>query len=155
MWLFGLFVALPLIEIALFVIVGGWLTLWPTLALVVLTTVLGSFVVRRQGRAAMAGLQRTMQELRQPAQPLADGAMILLAGVLLILPGFFTDSLGLLLLIPPVRSVIVRALAARVVVVRSQADWRRGGVGDAIETEYHEVKPDQKPLPGQSGWTQK
>ena len=82
MWLFGLFVAVPLIEIALFITVGGWLTLWPTLAIVVLTAVIGSWVVRRQGAAALAELQRAMSDLRDPGRPLdrpdrcalADGA---------------------------------------------------------------------------------
>ena len=153
MWLFGLFIAVPLIEIALFVVVGGWLTLWPTLALVVLSAMLGSWVIRRQGRVAGLELQRAMSEMRDPGRPLAEGAMILLAGMLLVLPGFFTDTLGLLLLIPLIRRVILARMAARIVTVRSRSEWRGAPSGDTIETEYHEVDSDRQPLPGQSGWT--
>jgi UPF0716 protein FxsA len=153
MWLFGLFIAVPLIEIALFVVVGGWLTLWPTLALVVLSAMLGSWVIRRQGRVAGLELQRAMSEMRDPGRPLAEGAMVVLAGVLLVLPGFLTDSLGLLLLIPLVRRALLARMAARIVSVRGRAEWRDPATGDTIETEYHEVDPDRKPLPGRSGWT--
>lgn len=151
---------IPLIEIALFITIGGWLTLWPTLGLVLLTAVVGTALVRRQGLATLRQVQRSMDGLANPATPLAHGAMILLAGVLLITPGFFTDTLGFLLLVPGVRATILRRIAARVVVMG--AGPAMGGFGprpgwpdardDVIDGDATEIAPDARPLPP-SGWT--
>ena len=158
--LFALFLSIPLIEIALFILVGGWLTLWPTLALVVVTAVVGSALVRRQGLATLGRVQRSLHEMTDPATPLAHGAMILLAGVLLITPGFFTDTLGFLLLVPAVRGWLLRRIAARVVVMGAQGraapppHWPRAR-DDVIDAEATEIDPGAPPLPPRpgSGWT--
>ena len=92
---FGL---IPLIEIALFVIVGRWIGVWATLALVVLAVVAGSMILRRRGLAAARGLRRF-----NGLQPVAEEALIVVAAILLILPGFLTDLLALALLTPPLR----------------------------------------------------
>ena len=118
MWLFVLFVAVPLIEIALFIQVGGAIGLGPTLLIVLVTAILGTYLVRQQGAMAIARLRGTLQEFSDPTEPLAHGAMILLAGALLLTPGFFTDATGFALLIPPVRSWAYRQLRARVKVQR-------------------------------------
>ena len=94
MWLFLAFLTVPLIEIALFIQVGGAIGLWPTLAIVVLTAVLGTSLVRSQGRLALGQMRNSFQTLSDPAEPLAHGAMILFAGALLLTPGFFTDALA-------------------------------------------------------------
>ncbi len=114
MWLIVLFLAVPLVEIALFIRVGGWIGLWPTLGLVVVTAVAGSLLVRAQGARALDDLRRSFERLTDPARPLAHGAMILIAGMLLLTPGFFTDALGLLLLLPPVRDAVIARLRERV-----------------------------------------
>ena len=80
MWLLALFVAVPMIEIALFIQVGGLIGLWPTLGLVLLSALVGSWLVREQGLGALADLQRSMSELRDPTEPFAHGLMILFAG---------------------------------------------------------------------------
>ncbi len=157
MWLFILFVAVPLIEIALFIQVGGLIGLWPTLAIVVLTAFLGTSLVRSQGAQAMARLRNSFDELRDPTEPLAHGAMILFSGALLLTPGFFTDALGFALLIPGVRNWVLRELRKRVKVdsvVSGQQQWHghRSGPGDVIDGEY-EVE-DTAPRNGPSGWTQ-
>ena len=95
MWLLIAFIAVPLIEIALFIQVGGAIGLWPTLALVVLTALLGTWLLRLQGTMALAELRRSFSEVEDPSEPLAHGAMILFAGALLLTPGFFTDVVGL------------------------------------------------------------
>ena len=82
MWLLLAFVAVPLIEIALFINVGGAIGLWPTLAIVVGTAFLGSWLVRTQGLMAIGNLQRSFSELDDPTEPLAHGAMILISGAL-------------------------------------------------------------------------
>lgn len=155
----ALFVLLPLIEIALFVLVGGWLGLWPTLGLVVLAAVVGMALVRNQGFAALRDLQRSAQGMGDPARPLAHGALIVLAGFLLLLPGFFTDLLALPLLVPALRSLILRQLAARMVVVSATARTTRrwpGPGADIIDGEATEIPPEASPLPRNhrpSGWT--
>jgi UPF0716 protein FxsA len=154
MWLFVLFVAVPLIEIALFIQVGGWLGLWTTLLIVVLTAVLGTMLVRGQGLLALSQLQRSFRELRDPTEPLAHGAMILFSGALLLTPGFFTDAVGFSLLIPGVRGAVYRYIRSRVSIrgfsaSRSQTSKE----DDVIETDYEEVeiRPGNSDKP--SGWT--
>lgn len=150
---FLLFLIVPLIEIALFVTVGGWLTLWPTLGLVVLTAIIGSMLVRRQGIAVLGQLQRAMAEMSDPVTPLGHGAMILLAGILLITPGFFTDALGFSLLVPPIRTAILRKITSRIIVVQaaSAARPRPDHDDDVIDAEFEEVRTDAPRVP--SGWT--
>ena len=114
MALFALLAAIPIIEIALLISVGGLIGLWPTLAIVIATAAVGAWMVKSQGRQAMANLRLSFQELRDPAEPLAHGAMILVAGALLVTPGFFTDAVGFALLVPPVRDAAYRRLRRRI-----------------------------------------
>ncbi|MEO1142900.1 MAG: FxsA family protein, partial [Pseudomonadota bacterium] len=89
MRLFLLFLIVPLIEIALFIQVGGLIGLPATLLIVILTAVAGTFLIRSQGAAVMMNLRETMNDLSDPTEPLAPGAMVLFAGALLLTPGFF------------------------------------------------------------------
>jgi UPF0716 protein FxsA len=163
MWLFLAFLLVPLIEIALFIQVGGWIGLWPTLAIVVLTAVAGTVLVRSQGVQALARLRNSLETLRDPTEPLAHGAMILFSGALLLTPGFFTDTVGFALLVPAVRNAVLRAVKARVEV---HTVSRRSPYGapppadDIIETSYTVEEdrptprgPDDAPPRGPSGWT--
>lgn len=153
MYLFLAFLLVPIIEIALFIQVGGLIGLWPTLAIVVLTAVLGTVLVRTQGRMALGQLQRSFAELDDPTEPLAHGAMILLSGALLLTPGFFTDAIGFALLIPGVRMGVFRYLRSKVTVSQFQmgtgAQFHTGqnmrGQDDIIDGEYSEVKPRSDP----------
>ncbi len=170
MWLFALFVAVPLIEIGLFIQVGGAIGLWPTLAIVVITAVIGTAMMRAQGAQALRDLQRSFATLDDPAEPLAHGAMILVSGALLLTPGFFTDTIGFLLLIPPVRRAVYRHLRARMSVTTftmgagtmdaGSADMPPRPCGpddDIIDGEFREVDPNKSPTHptaiGTSGWT--
>jgi UPF0716 protein FxsA len=157
MWLFVLFLTIPLIEIALFVQVGGLIGLWPTLAIVVLTAILGTSLMRNQGALAMGQIRSSFNELRDPTEPLAHGAMILLAGALLLTPGFFTDSFGFLLLIPAFRALAYRWVGARVQVqtfTTGPGPRPANASRDVIDGEYEEVRKDNPPINGSSGWTQ-
>jgi UPF0716 protein FxsA len=158
MLIFLLLVAVPIIEIGLFIQVGGWLGLWPTIAIVILTAAIGTVLLRAQGLAALGELQRQMGAGEDPSATLAHGAMILVAGVLLLTPGFFTDGVGFLLLTPPMRAVAIR-LAIRLgrsrmtrvhMKVHVSAGGRPGragpGVGTGsragtVEGEYEVVDP--------------
>ncbi|QCO55762.1 FxsA family protein [Pseudorhodobacter turbinis] len=146
MWLLLAFVVVPLIEIGLFIQVGGWLTLWPTLAIVLATGIIGTVLVRRQGLRVLAELRSSMSQMRDPLSPLAHGAMILFAGALLLTPGFFTDTVGFLLLIPQLRQMIITAIAARVTVVGAGATTAHRPPGnDIIDAEYIDVSDDNEP----------
>jgi UPF0716 protein FxsA len=153
-----IFLTIPIIEIALFIQVGGWIGLWPTLGLVVLTAVAGAALMRTQGLRALDRLRAAFEGGRDPTGPIADGAMILVGGMLLLTPGFFTDTLGLLLLLPPVRAAIYRRFGALLSVRVAAAGPRprpaaRSGVDHPIEAEYEvldDVPPSQR---GASGWT--
>ncbi|MGB3279499.1 MAG: FxsA family protein [Pseudorhodobacter sp.] len=165
MWLLLAFIAVPLIEIGLFIKVGGWLTLWPTLGIVLATGIIGTFLVRQQGLKVLGELRNSMSQMRDPLSPLAHGAMILFAGALLLTPGFFTDAVGFLLLVPQLRQAIITAIAARVQVQSfgGQAgpgrhpryddviDGEYSDLSDATETaEDQEKRPNKRP----SGWTE-
>lgn len=97
------FIAVPLLEIALLIKTGQWLGFWPTLALIVLTAVLGSLMLRWQGLAVMARAGEAIRAGRMPLEPVADGVFLLFAGALLLTPGLVTDAVGLAFLIPKVR----------------------------------------------------
>jgi len=158
MWLFLAFLAVPLIEIALFIQVGGLIGLWPTLLIVVLTAVLGTMLVRSQGAQVLGRLRQSMADLNDPTEPLAEGAMILFAGALLLTPGFFTDTTGLLLLVPQVRQWVIRAVRSRVRVqgfpMGSGAAPHQSRQGEVIDGEYEEVPPQRTGPRRPSGWTE-
>ncbi len=115
--LFAVFMIIPLIEIAFFVVIGNAIGLWPTLAGVLVTAVAGSLVLRYQGLALLSEIRGTVARGALPARALADAMMVGIAGVLLLTPGYFTDLLGILLLIPPVRTVIYAFLKSRIQVI--------------------------------------
>ncbi len=108
---------LPLAEIACFILVGRRIGLFPTLSLVVLSAVAGIVLMRVQGFGVLARLRQSGQEGRAPGKDLLDAAMILIAGILLLIPGFLTDIAGLALFLPPVRSFLWNRLMRNVVVV--------------------------------------
>lgn len=154
MWLFAVFLIVPLIEIALFITVGGWLTLWPTLAIVVLTAMAGSLLVCWQGRQVLRDLSHEMNSLGDPVSPLAHGALVVLGGVMMILPGFFTDALGMALMVPPVRRLVIRLVLSRLPRGRmagfARAPQDAGIIIDAEFTETWAGAPQGRPP---SGWT--
>ena len=158
MWLLLAFLATPVIEIAIFIQVGGLIGLWPTLALVLLTAVIGTLLVRSQGAQTLMELRRSLAELSDPSEPLAHGAMILFAGALLLTPGFFTDILGFTLLIPPVRLAVFHWLRARVRIQgfamgTGQTSTRPGTDDGVIDGEFEELTPGKLPTHQPSGWT--
>ena len=149
MRLFLLFLIVPLIEIALFIQVGGLIGLWPTLAIVILTAIAGTFLIRSQGQAVMMQLRDRMGELQDPTEPLAHGAMVLFAGALLLTPGFFTDALGLSLMVPGVRGKIFNFIRQRVTVQEFQYGSSPRQQDTVIDAEYEDLDAPKGP----SGWT--
>lgn len=143
--LFAIFLVVPLIEIACFVIIGSAIGLWPTLAGVLLMALAGSLILRWQGLALLNEIRSSMGRGQLPARALADAMMVAIAGVLLLLPGYFSDLIGILLLLPPVRTLLYRFLASRVQVVSTRGasysfDQRRVA-DDTIELGDDEYRP--------------
>lgn len=120
-WLFILFLVVPAIEIALFIVVGNAIGLWPTVVIVVVTAFLGSVLVSRQGRETWAKFRYELSTGQSPSVTIVHGAMILIAGALLLTPGFLTDLVGFTLLVPAAREAIrgwfVRRMKSRWIVV--------------------------------------
>ena len=133
-----LFVALPLIEIALFIAIGGQIGVGTTLLLIVLGAMLGVTILRGQQARALAMMQGGLRI--DPGTFLAQGAFRVLAGILLILPGFLTDTLGLLLLLPPLQRALVRLIGARATVTTRV--WQ----DDVVEGEFSVRDPARDPL---------
>lgn len=110
--LFALFVGVPLLEIAVFVAVGGEIGLWPTLGAVVATALAGSVLLRVQGLSTLYRAREHLERGELPVKELFDGVCLVFAGALLLTPGFVTDGVGLLLFLPPFRAAIRRGLGS-------------------------------------------
>jgi UPF0716 protein FxsA len=114
-----LFIAVPIAELAVIIQVGQAIGVWWTIALLVADSILGSVLMRAQGRSAWRRFNVAVQSGRVPAREVLDGALVITGGVLLLTPGFITDVFGLALLIPPtraiVRAVLVRRLERRMI----------------------------------------
>lgn len=141
---------LPLVEIALFVVIGGAIGVWATLGLVVLSGLAGVAAVRLNGFQTLVRARASLEAGTDPAGPMAHGALGVLAGLLLIVPGFFTSAVGLLLLLRPVRQALIGWAGAR---VAERAPQRRAAA-ETIEVDYEVLDDTPPPRQGRSGWTQ-
>lgn len=133
-------IAIPLLEIALLIKFGQWLGFWPTLLLVIASAGAGSWLLHKQGLATLERVLETAQSGKPPVEPVLDGFLVVVAGLLLIIPGVITDSIGLVLLVPQVRQLLVRHVLGRIIVVTA------GGRGWPGPGETSGQEPD-------SGWT--
>jgi UPF0716 protein FxsA len=106
-----LFIVVPLAELYVIIQVGQWIGAWPTIALLLLDSVLGAALLRHQGRAAWRRFNQALAEQRIPHREVFDGVMVIFGGALLLTPGFITDVFGLLCLIPFTRAAIRRGLS--------------------------------------------
>jgi UPF0716 protein FxsA len=154
------FIGVPLIEIGVFIQVGGFIGLWPTMGLIVLTAVLGTWQLRAQG---LATLNRARQQIDQgvlPAHELFDGLCLLVAGALLLTPGFVTDATGFLLFLPPVRAALRQFLARHVMASAQTRAWVDGDEvsgrgpkgGRVIDGEFEDLT-DEPRSPGNNNRT--
>lgn len=123
--------ALPIIEIAGFVIVGEEIGVLATLGLVITAAILGAVLLRIQGFGVMTRIRAEVDAGRDPSGEVIKGVMVLVAAILLLIPGFFTDIVGLLLFLPPVREFAWRALKRRVIIssARFGGGFSAGGPG--------------------------
>ena len=158
-------IGVPLLEIALFIEVGGRLGLGPTLALIVLSALIGALVVRRQGIGVLMRARRQAAEGTLPVAEGFEGLCLVIAGALLVLPGFFSDAIGALLLIPAVRRSLYRQARRRIEpqLFQGHDDFARAPgrgwtAGPTIEADFEEVE-DSLPVgegtampPPAGGW---
>jgi len=153
-----LFVVVPIIELFVIIQVGEAIGVLPTIALLVADSILGSMLMRSQGRVAWARFNAALAESRIPHREVLDGALVIFGGALLLTPGFVTDVLGIILLLPPtrvlVRALVARRLLPRIVITRFGAPAaaaagtarrggprRRPGGGADVEGTATEVDP--------------
>src|SRR5688500_13067378 len=158
-----LFIVLPIAELYVIIQIGGAIGVLPTLALLIVDSIVGAALARSQSRAAWERFNRALAEGRVPGREVFDGAMIIVGGALLLTPGFITDVVGLCLLLPPTRSLL-RSFLTRTVSRRAGTAWRvttfgsarpgaRGsdGRGYDYEGSAREVSEPPGELPGPPG----
>lgn len=151
MWLFLILLLVPIIEIALFIQVGGILGLWPTLLIVILTAIIGTVLLRSQGIATIKHLQYNLSQRQSPITTILNGILILISGVVLLTPGFFTDTVGFLLLIPPIRNLIIKWATHKFSISTQSTEQKKSSKNEIIEGEFQNINdPKDK---GSSGWT--
>lgn len=127
------FLVVPVVEIYVLIQVGHVIGAWWTVVLLVLDSLAGAWLVRREGRRAWAALRTALASGRMPSTELADGALILIGGTLMLTPGFVTDVVAALLVLPVTRplfrGLLGRFVAARLVVVDARRPGPRAGAG--------------------------
>jgi UPF0716 protein FxsA len=160
-----IFIVVPIAELYVLIQIGSAIGILPTIALLILDSVLGAALMRSQGRAAWMRFNRALAEGRMPGREVIDGALVIFGGALLLTPGFISDFLGLILLLPPtraiVRTLLVRRFAGRI--VASATEGARGRMGrmftfqtdrrpptfddDVVEGTASDVPPRRSELP--------
>ena len=150
--LFILLVAVPIVEVATFISVGGWLGLWPTIGLVILTAAIGSWIIRLQGLGLLQTVQRQMADGQLPVFEVFSGVCLLVAGALLLTPGFVTDSLGFLLLWPALRRIVYERFRHRIDAQGQSFGTPRARRDDVIDGEYEEIDPPDDLPPSRGSW---
>lgn len=144
-----LLLAIPLLEIAVFVVVGGEIGVLATMALIFATAVAGSILLRSQGFGVMQRIRSTMEQGQLPGRDLVHGMMIMVAGVLLLTPGFVTDTLGFLLFVPHFRDIGWRFLRSRITIITpgggQQSRPRDPNVIDLESDDYTTTPRDDTP----------
>jgi UPF0716 protein FxsA len=137
--LVALFIVVPLLELYVILRVGDWIGAVPTILLLAADSVLGSLLLRSQGRSVWRRFNEALAGGRVPHREVMDGVLVIFGGAFLITPGFLTDIVGLILLIPPTRALVRRMLVRR---LGRRVEIRARGRGDVEGTATeHDVPP--------------
>jgi UPF0716 protein FxsA len=150
--LVALFIVVPIVELWLIIEIGSLIGVLPTIALLLADALLGSLLLRHQGRGAWRRFNAALAERRFPGREVADGLLIAVGGTLLLTPGFFTDAAGLVLLIPPSRAIVRRLLRGyvgrRFIVVGAPGPAAPGSASRTydFDAEAEEVDPGERRL---------
>jgi UPF0716 protein FxsA len=151
--LIALFILVPIAELAVIIQVGQAIGVWWTIAILIADSVLGSLLMRSQGRTAWRRFNETLGAARVPAREVADGVLVIFGGALLLTPGFLSDIVGLLFLLPPTRALIRRVFLRQamkritVTMVGTRAP-RNGRRSDDVEGSAVDVDPRPGGRPG-------
>ena len=137
----AIFVLIPIIEISLFIEIGSIIGSFYTIMLIFLTAIVGIFFVRQQGVSTFQKLASQLQNLEAPVQTMFEGLVILISGILLITPGFFTDALGFLGLIPISRIIFIKLVASYML---SRYGNQNNQHNSTIEGDYFEIDDEEK-----------
>jgi len=145
--LLALLLLVPVLaEITVFILVGRWIGVLATLLLFIAIGVIGTVLLKRQGMRALREMQAALARGEPPAEPVAHAALLVLAALLLIFPGFLSDLMALPLLLPPVRRMVIRWLGVQAKRRGGFTVWPGGrgpgGRGPVIDADYTEVRPD-------------
>ncbi len=155
-------IGVPLVEIGLLIEIGGWLGVGPTLVLIVLTAMIGTWTLRRQGFMVLRRAQEQLERGTVPVAEVFEGFCLVIAGALLLTPGFVTDAIGGLLLLPPLRTTLYRQLGRYFEgrVGRTGRGWPEGSPGGSpdrsdgepptYDAEFEEIDRDDPPGRGGS-----
>jgi len=145
-FLFILFIVVPIIEIMVLMNVGAWLGAWPTIAIVIITAWLGAKNVKLQGIATLNSVQTKMAQGEMPSDEIVAGLLLVVAGVLLVTPGFVTDFFGLSLLIPNVRNMLIKSVQAHLVMNKNAAGFTYQSSAHNQQQEPFSQSPFQQNL---------
>jgi UPF0716 protein FxsA len=133
------FVVVPILEIYVLIQVGQVIGAWWTILLLILDSIFGAWLIRREGGRAWRALRTALESGRMPARELVDGALILIGGTLMLSPGFVTDAFGILLILPFTRPVARRLLTQVVTRKLTSSNTRRPGPGSGGSVVRGEV----------------
>ncbi len=133
---------IPILEIVVFILVGGQIGIIATLAMILFTAILGSILLRVQGFSIINQIRQKTERGELPGREMGNGAMIMVAGVLLLTPGFVTDTLGFLLFVPPLRDVIWSTLASKFI-IRGPGGFRDAGPMHNADDDIVNLDPDE------------
>ena len=136
-----IFIVIPVIEISLFIEIGSFIGSFNTILLIFTTALIGIYFVRQQGISTYSKLYKQLQNQEAPIQTMFEGLVILISGILLITPGFFTDALGFLGLIPLTRVILIK-IVANSVLSRYGMKSQKSDDG-SIEGDFEEINDDE------------
>lgn len=155
--LFLIFIAVPLVELALLIQLGGWIGVWPTLAIILITAIAGTALLRQQGLQTLHKVMTEFESGKPPVVPMVEGVLLAISGAFLLTPGLITDITGALMLVPPLRTAAARTLinaamrhgVVRVVRTRSWSGTNPRADGQSADFEAEDVGPGRQPGPGE------
>jgi len=158
--LFLLFIVVPVIEIAVLIQVGELIGTWPTVSIVIISAWLGAKYVRQQGLATMQSVQTKMAQGEMPSNEIVTGFMLLVAGILLVTPGFVTDAIGLSLLVPQLRIFLASIVQRHMKLNINSASYTASNSGGNVyeheeftQDNHGDFKQKAKPISHHQGET--
>lgn len=153
----SLLLIVPILEIAVFIVIGSQIGVFSTLAMILVTAILGTILLRQQGLGILERLQAENRAGNDPGRDLVHGAMIMVAGVLLLTPGFVTDTIGFLLFVPRLRDTLWHFLKSRIQIVSThqsgandaqsgqRSEYRKANNGPVVDLNEDEFSAEPNP----------